>query len=485
MRVSELTLSEDQERALDAVADWYASVPSLNIPQFCEDPDCEGQGRRDVHGERVGQPHTHGFAHDHPVMSVGGLAGTGKTTITRLLAERLSALASFATPTHKAAAVLRRKLSGDETVRTYHSLIYYPLIRTYCTRSGDTVELDEAHRCEGGTADECGCPDRFTTCGACTPRCRVEESISFERRQFLAGMHHLIVVDEASMLTESQVDDIRAFGVPVLLIGDHGQLPPVKAEMNPWIRDPRVVLEHNHRQGESSGIIDVAHAVRRGWRPTPGRYGDGSTVVIDRRERNDAVVAMLRRFEAGPRRAVIVWRNSTRCLLNGLLRGREGDPQPGDRVVCLRGATMRTATLGPTGWEREHNQKYVHNGELGTVMAARPATGPNSMNKTVMAVKLDDPDPENGITRPCVITTAATAQFGRPTALGLNDKDRPRGQLGTDWHSWDYGYALTAHKAQGSEWDQVVVVDERAMDYERWTYTAVTRAKKQLVVVRW
>jgi exodeoxyribonuclease-5 len=81
-----------------------------------------------------------------------------------------------------------------------------------------------------------------------------------------------------------------------------------------------------------------------------------------------------------------------------------------------------------------------------------------------------------------VFTNAATAQFGKPETLAYNDPDKPRGR---DWQSWDFGYAITAHKAQGSEFDDVIVIDENPMDYARWLYTAVTRARKRLVIVKW
>lgn len=466
--MGELTLSEDQDAALQRVGDWYAGLPPAAIAEFCDD---------DGHAP---YPHTHGHAQHHPVLAVGGLAGTGKTTIARLLSERLNARISFGTPTHKAAAVLRRKLDEADAgrVSTYHSLVYHPMVSYACGKSGLPVSSDPQHRC--GEDDEnggCSCPGRFETCGGCLGGCRVVEKLSFERRAFLGGLRHLIVIDEASMLTEAQVEDVRSFGVPLLLIGDHGQLPPVKADMNPWIAAPDALLERNHRQGEGSGIIDVAHAVRGGWRPTVGRYGDGSTAVISRRESPQAVISMLQRFDAGPRRAVIVWRNRTRCELNGLLRGRTGDPTPGDRVVCLKGEAMRLMELDARGRPANlHGDTYVHNGELGTVLAALDVRE----NTITLVVKLDDPDPERGVTRPIVRTTAMRWQFGEPAALAFNDRRRPRGA-----HSWDWGYALTAHKAQGSEWDQVVVVDEGAMDYERWTYTAVTRAKEKLVVVKW
>ena len=51
---------------------------------------------------------------------------------------------------------------------------------------------------------------------------------------------------------------------------------------------------------------------------------------------------------------------------------------------------------------------------------------------------------------------------------------------------FDYGYALTVHKAQGSQWDDVIVFDESWAFREhrhRWLYTAITRASQRLTVV--
>jgi ATP-dependent exoDNAse (exonuclease V) alpha subunit len=210
--------------------------------------------------------------------------------------------------------------------------------------------------------------------------------------------------------------------------------------------------------------------------------------VLSRRDMSATVGALMERFTPGPNRAVIVWKNTTRCLLNRMLRGRDGEPQPGDRVVMLKGDALPELHRPPTGvgggaveWASAHRLTYVHNGELGTVAAVLKRD-----QKTItLVVKLDDPDPENGVTRPHVRTTAALHQFGEPTSLALNDQRRP---VGRGWQSWDYGYALTAHKAQGSEFEEVVVIDEipsSMSDASRWRYTAITRAAKRLVIVQW
>jgi exodeoxyribonuclease V len=449
--VSGFELSEDQALALKKVVDWYRELPGAMVPEFCESG-----------GKGAGCPsygHTHGYAHDYPVMSLGGLAGTGKTTLTALIERELKARVAYATPTHKAASVLRRKLEGAR-VSTYHSMIYYPCAIHYCGISG----VDVTQEGGGGLDGEV----RWKPCGVShAGECRVLDRLIFERRDFVAGFVHLIVVDEASMLGEAQVEDIRSFGVPVLLVGDHGQLPPVKAELNRWIKEPIARLEVNHRQGDGSSIVELAHRVRAGVRVGVG-MGTKEIGVLSRVDHPEAVAGLLERFKCGEKRIVITWRNRTRVGVNAAMRtasSRVGGVAVGDRVVCLRGAELVPEGRG--------EPVYVHNGELGEVVEVGSES--DRGRKVRLKVKLDGD-------RPVVSTVAAVAQFGCETALAHNDKLRPSG---ADWTPWDYGYCITAHKAQGSEFDDVIVIDEGPFDYERWMYTAITRAAKRLVVVRW
>jgi hypothetical protein len=436
-----MELSTDQRLAVNLVSAWFDGAPTSQVCDGCR------SARR---------THTHGYAQDYRVLSVGGYAGTGKTTLARSLSHALGITPTFATPTHKAASVLHAKV--DAPVGTYHSLVYRPVITYRCRKSRRVVVPNPDHACG---RDECDCPDRFDDCGGvCYSGCVIDCEPVFRRREVLDGAHTLIVVDEASMLTVEQVNDIRSFGVPVLLIGDHGQLPPVKAEMNPWMANPDAVLSVNHRQGDGSGIVTMAHAVRAGHRPTAGSHGD--VAVLDAQTHPEAVQSLLERFTVDGSRAVITWRNSTRVALNAALRGREGAPQPGDRVVCLKGCELPTVDHG--------DPVFVHNGALGTVAFA----GPVRRSVIMLHVELD--------TGETVQSWAAVAQFGKPEQLAYNGPGKPYGR---DWQSWDYGYAITAHKAQGSEFDDVIVIDENPGDYSRWMYTAITRAAKRLVIVKW
>jgi len=486
-----IKLSADQVTAVETIVSWYQGIPVTDIAHFCD----EGTRETEEAGGCPRGAHTHGRAHEYPVMSLGGLAGTGKTTVMGEITKRLKAQVAYCAPTHKAAAVLRRKLPDVEktaedgttytarpNVSTYHALIYYPHTYYYCDRSKlDVVEDDEA----GGAAAKAWVP-----CGEHHGLdCKVRERLVFEKRAYLGGWKHVIIVDESSMVSTEQINDLRSFGVPVLLVGDHGQLPPVKADMNPWIKTPTACLEINHRQGEGASITQLAHSVRNGH--TVGLMDASSEIgVLFRALHGDHVTALFDRFECGPRRVVITWKNKTRVAMNQLMRSKTGDPdglpRVGDRVISLAGAHLFPFIRDKEGElkisRNLSHRIYVHNGQTGTVTAVGER---DKQGLTIgLSIALDD-------VRDCqgddavVFTHAAVHQFNEYSALPLNSQLRPPKTYSLPWTMWDYGYAITAHKAQGSEYDDVIVIDENPMDYERWVYTAVTRAARRLVVVKW
>lgn len=316
--------------------------------------------------------------------------------------------------------------------------------------------------CSCGTPDDCFCRAEYHPCGKCHSGCVPVEHLKFTRREALAGFRKLLVVDEASMLPTERGEHLISFGVPILLVGDHGQLPPVKDEVNPWMMRPDMVLTHNFRQHESSGIVPAALLARQTGQIPVGRYGGGTMVTT---MANDKAMELLTpgRFQPGPNKAVICWTNRMRTSLNRAFHG-SGDLREGDRLVCL-GTYDDTPQVGSDGIPNGIVQ--VYNGMVGTV-------------RTIMRKRGDAVTVVIGIDAgPDVLVTLASGQLAHPDRLS---PDRyPRGcQL------WDYAYALTAHKAQGSEYDHVIVIDEGRMpDRKRWLYTAITRAKSACVVIGW
>jgi exodeoxyribonuclease-5 len=408
----------------------------------------------------------------------GGGPGSGKTTLVKALEAALDVEAVFGTPTHKAAHVLRKKLPPDQAarVRTYHSMVYRMHAVYHCEITGNTVRrIVESCTCK--QADACECPARFDPCTApATHTCRIREELTPERREVLGGHRDLVIIDESSMLSPEQVEDIRYFGVPILLVGDHGQLPPVKAEMNRWTRNPDVELTQIHRQGADSGILQAAHDVRRHGYMRQNRYGTGDAVRMPFTD--PQVEGVFDRFTPGPDKLIVAATNAIRADFNSVWHG-EGPVRAGDRVVALGGRTYDAPRVhmedNSHAFHTTSDFLAVHNGMTGTVRTVLDNGGPT----LDMVVQLDDhllATPEQPVC--LLIGGVARAQFGADRDLPFNSPQRPKGS-----RLWDYAYALTAHKAQGSEFDQVIVIDSSPQSYAQWLYTSITRARKGALVL--
>jgi exodeoxyribonuclease V len=259
----------------------------------------------------------------------------------------------------------------------------------------------------------------------------------------------LIVIDECSMVDAELGRDLLSFGKPILVLGDPAQLPPVKGGGFFTEVEPDIMLTEIHRQAQDDPIILLSEQVRGGGKLAYGQYGESRVIRRDEIEPG-AVLGVDQ---------VLVGLNRTRRLYNGRIRELLGIKEPlpvaGDRLVCLR----------------NDRAKGLINGGLWRVEALR------AMRKGFVRVTLQ---PEDGAGRASA-KVAVLRQFFEGGEAEIPFPQRRESD------EFDFGYALTVHKAQGSQWDNVMLFDESYAFGEhrnRWLYTGLTRAAKRLTIVR-
>lgn len=377
------------------------------------------------------------------LMSIGGYAGTGKSTIISVLAKTLKGPIAFCAFTGKASGVLRKKLRAagvdlqENVCKTIHSLIYRPF------------------------EDSDGKP-------------------GFELREQLEKDFSLIILDEASMVSEDVFYDLGSFGVPILAVGDHGQLPPVSGDAG-LMSNPQLRLERIHRQAEGSRIIQLSTLIRETGK-IPIDFAGGSRVkIIEKRKlKNLGEAIAMRGFRKSMTQAelqnigIVCYMNATRVRINKFVRAIRfggsgtGDPVPGDQVICLK--------------NKRFSSGYLYNGMRGFVQSCKP----DGLSNYLAQIHFADDEINVG-------ARIFKGQFNRDKTISSLDDLKKAGMMAPiTWHNaglfFDYGYALTAHKAQGSSFEDLLVICERPSmvnedDWRRWLYTAVTRASETCTVV--
>jgi exodeoxyribonuclease-5 len=263
-----------------------------------------------------------------------------------------------------------------------------------------------------------------------------------------ASKAKLIIIDECSMVDAELARDLMSFGVPLLVLGDPAQLPPIQGGGFFTGTEPDATLTEVHRQAQDDPIVRLSMMIRAGKRLQEGRYGESEVV---RREAVDSA----RVIGADQ---ILVGRNTTRRAYNARLRQRRGFadalPIAGDKLVCLR----------------NNRRKGLFNGGLWTV-SERPRRRRQIIRMRLM------PDDALG-DRTTKVSVLPECFNGAIDQLDWAARKR--------YDEFDFGYVLTVHKAQGSQWDDVVLFDESsafADNRDRWLYTGVTRAAKRLTVV--
>jgi exodeoxyribonuclease V len=380
------------------------------------------------------------------VFRLFGYAGTGKSTMARHLAEGVGQV-NFAAFTGKAASIMRA--AGCYNAQTIHSLIYKPI-----GDSGDALKeiQDEIEHIEAQLTDNDLPQNRrdhlLKRMGVLKGSLDKAKKPEFVLRQDSELKNSdLLILDEVSMVDENMAMDLMSFGKPILALGDPAQLPPVMGAGYFTDARPDIMLTEIHRQARDNPIIELATRVREGRSLQHGNFGESR--IIRRSEQADILNAS----------QILVGMNATRFSANRYhrrLSGRGDSPFPyaGEKVVCLRNdkeTGLLNGTLHITTQDAVPSDDFV-------LLTMRSEDEVQMSDLSVLA----HPEHFNG----------------NPDRISPWERNLAQ--------EFTYGYALTVHKAQGSGWKDVLLVDEwrRADSRQRWLYTGITRAKERITIVR-
>jgi exodeoxyribonuclease-5 len=272
-----------------------------------------------------------------------------------------------------------------------------------------------------------------------------DETDPFRKRPMFAdkedaGLKGRVVgLDESSMIGCRLAEDVLATGARVIAFGDPGQLGPVADDR--FFDTADVTLRTIHRQALESAVVRQAHAIRGS-----GRYGaDGADFRVVARATDDDLRAA---------DVALCWKNATRRALNARRRAALG----------VTGAALRAGE--PVMILRNDHARGVFNGETYPLARGWEPGDDLAIVAGDRTIELMNPAVEGYDVAGMSFEEARHDESYTPVALA---------------------YAVTVHKAQGSEWSHVLVVDEfRGAEDERrgYLYTGVTRAAKRAVVVR-
>ena len=372
------------------------------------------------------------YKEKQPYTCIAGYAGTGKSTLVKFIVSALNLADNdvcYIAYTGKAAKVLREK--GCPNAMTAHRLLYqsYP---------------------------------------------RADGTFYHKIRRPLGYPYKLIIVDEISMLPKELWILLLSHNIPIICLGDPFQLPPI-GEDNGVLYNPHIFLDEIMRQAQESEIIRLTMDIREGKSLKP--FKGKEVQIIDPK---DIVGGMY-----GWADQILVAKNATRRNINSQMRKMlfnvdSEEPVEGDKVICLR-----------NNWETisEVNDVLV-NGTIGTISNLRINEYHPFLHPQLTANFLPDnytfedveKSPFDLYFRDLNIDYKLFT-IGEETVNAKNFKKFPKHFRPL---TFDYGYCITTHKAQGSEYDKVLVFEEylKGGDHARWLYTAATRAKEKLVIVR-
>jgi exodeoxyribonuclease-5 len=367
-----------------------------------------------------------------------GIAGSGKSTLVQFIIEALNIpeeKVAFVTFTGKAASVLTRKKCNACTI---HKFFY------------DIVEDSKTKK------------------------------ISFKKKEKISDSVELIVIDEFYMVTEEMMNDILSFNKKVIALGDNFQLPPVMSKPNKLDKNPDVYLDEPLRQSLDNPIIYLANRAKNHQRIDFGSYGD-NVIVVPNNQLNDEYFLMDQ---------IIVGKNKTAQKFNNFYRKKffnttQPLPVKNEKLICLRNNWNLFTTEnnvgvnlvnGITGYiDEDMNEMSCYDHLSATRINFRPEFFDESKFKSVLTDTLmfkerlcTDKDLDNEKYADIMKKRWAYNKF----------------EINGFVNIFNFGYAISCYKSQGSEFNSVFFVQETLSKSSYWShlYTGITRASEKLVL---
>ena len=331
---------------------------------------------------------------------------------------------AYITYTGKASLVLKSKVKADynDYVGTIHSLIYKPIIK-------DNIVVGWMKK---GQID-----------------------------------YDLIIVDEGSMVGKDIWKDLISFKVPIIVVGDHGQLPPVGDTNFSLMNEPDLILKEIHRQALENPIIKLSFLARKEGKIPQGVYGKTAAKIDWLHEVSRSA---LNNFTLNNDTQILCGMNKTRVKINSDIRTKlnfdRKEPCIGERLICLL----------------NNKEDMVMNGSMGITKEVKIY----SEHLYDIKFKIDGFNDESNL----LVYKGAFGKEKYDAAIKdvQNEKVKKQVYDGRKLNLFDFGYCISVHKSQGSEWDKIILIEERNFyqsdeDFSRWLYTGITRAKNKLLII--
>ena len=375
-----------------------------------------------------------------PLITLGGYAGTGKTTLISKIKETLEKdnpriKIAFVTFTGKASLVLSQKIGFIDDRHycgTIHGLIYVPeshwnskLNRMVITKWVLVPEID----------------------------------------------YDFIIIDEASMVSKEIFEDLLSFNINILAVGDHGQLPPISSSHFNLMLKPNYKLEKIHRQAENNPIIKLSQMARNRETIPFGIFSPG-IVKLPREDKR--TWNLFNNIQWGEDTISLCALNSSRVKINDLIRKNMGfkdkELYPGERLLCLKNNRYSKIYNGQLGMLMLMNYEATDILEVCIQMDSQEEIYNGLIDKNIFGKEIYDD-----------VFNVSKDKYKRIQSIIKNT-------IFKDIDYFDWGYCMSVHKSQGSQWKRVVLFEERSYYwderyYAKWLYTGITRASERLMLI--